>query len=61
LSRAKTSLGKITPNELPIWVILSACMTNSKSYNINYNNSPPAPQVTELRSLALAALQEQNP
>jgi uncharacterized ferritin-like protein (DUF455 family) len=36
-------------------------MTNSKSYNINYNNSPPAPQVTELRSLALVALQEPNP
>jgi uncharacterized ferritin-like protein (DUF455 family) len=36
-------------------------MTNSKSYNINYNNTPPAPQIAELRSLALAALQEPNP
>jgi uncharacterized ferritin-like protein (DUF455 family) len=36
-------------------------MTNSKSYNINYNNSPPTAQATELRSLALVALQVQNP
>jgi uncharacterized ferritin-like protein (DUF455 family) len=36
-------------------------MTNSKSYNVNYNNSLPAVQAAELRSLALAALQVQNP
>jgi uncharacterized ferritin-like protein (DUF455 family) len=36
-------------------------MTNSRSYNINYNNSLPTPQATELRSLALATLQEPNP
>jgi uncharacterized ferritin-like protein (DUF455 family) len=36
-------------------------MTNSKSYNINYNASLPAAQAAELRSMALAALQEQNP
>jgi uncharacterized ferritin-like protein (DUF455 family) len=40
-------------------------MTNSKSYNIHYNNPPPptqvAAQAAELRSLALAALQAPNP
>jgi uncharacterized ferritin-like protein (DUF455 family) len=36
-------------------------MTNSKSYNINYNNSVPTAQAAELRSLALAALQIQIP
>jgi uncharacterized ferritin-like protein (DUF455 family) len=36
-------------------------MTNSKSYNINYNNPPSTAQATELRSLALVALQVPNP